>query len=151
VSAADHARLLVASTNVATLATVDGDGAPWASFVAYAMLPDGSPVLCVSDLAAHGRNLRRDRRASLVIAERDGNDDPLDTARVTLAGAVSPGGEEARAAYRAAIPGAEHYLGFDDFSLWTLAVDAVRWVGGYGRVESVGAADYARADGGDTG
>ena len=145
-SAADHARTLVAHCNVATLATVDGEGAPWASFVAYATLPDGSPVLWVSDLAAHGRNLRRDPRASLVIAERDGGGgDPLDVARVTLAGAVQPGSDEARAAYTTAVPGAEHTLGFADFSLWTLRVDHVRWVGGYGRVESVPATEYAGA------
>jgi heme iron utilization protein len=147
VSAAGHARTLVAQCNVATLATVDGEGAPWASFVAYATLPDGSPVLWVSDLAAHGRNLRRDPRASLVVAERDGGggDDPLDVARVMLAGAVQPGDDEARAAYTAAVPGAEHYLGFADFSLWTLRIDHVRWVGGYGRVESVPATEYAGA------
>jgi putative heme iron utilization protein len=146
VSAADHARTLVAHCNVATLATVDGEGAPWASFVAYATLPDGSPVLWVSDLAAHGRNLRRDPRASLVVAERDGGgDDPLDVARVTLAGAVQPGDDDARATYTSAVPGAEHYLGFADFSLWTLRVDHVRWVGGYGRVETVDPAEYRRA------
>jgi putative heme iron utilization protein len=145
VSAAAHARTLVAQSSVATLATVDGDGAPWASFVAYATLPDGSPVLWVSDLAAHGRNLRRDPRASLVVAERDegAGDDPLDVARVTLAGAVAPGDEAARAAYTAAVPGAERLLGFADFSLWTLRIDHVRWVGGYGRVETVAAADYS--------
>jgi putative heme iron utilization protein len=137
--------MLVAQSNVGTLATVDGEGAPWASFVAYAMLEDGSPVLCVSDLAAHGRNLRRDPRASLVIADREDGDDPLDTERVTLAGAVRAGDEAARTAYGAAVPGAGHYLDFADFSVWILEVDDVRWVGGYGRVESVDAAEYAGA------
>src|SRR3954451_12613473 len=120
--------MLVAQSNVGTLATVDGEGAPWASFVAYATLPDGSPVLWVSDLAAHGRNLRRDPRASLVVAERDNGagDDPLDVARVTPAGAVTPGDDDAWAAYTAAFPGAERLLVFTDFSLWTLRIDHVR-------------------------
>src|SRR5690606_18260667 len=65
-SPAEEARTVVASTNTATLASLSADGAPWASFVTYGDL-DGSPVLCVSRLAEHGRNLAADPRASLSI------------------------------------------------------------------------------------
>ena len=59
-TAGEEARTLVAQTNVATLATLSDDGMPWASLVSYAALDDGSPVLFVSTLAEHGRNLDRD-------------------------------------------------------------------------------------------
>ena len=90
-SAAEEARTLVAANRVGSLATLSADGAPWASMVTYGALGDGSPVLCVSTLAEHGRNLHRDTRASLVVSADAGDGDPLDVGRVTLAGrAVVP-------------------------------------------------------------
>jgi putative heme iron utilization protein len=147
---AEEARTLVALSSVATLATLSDDGTPWASLVGYATLPDGSPILMVSTLAEHGRNLERDTRASLVVASREQRKDPLAAGRVTLAGrAVRPSGEAeeiARAAYVASVPASSIYSEFGDFSLYVLEVDRVRWVGGYGRMDSADAASYAGAD-----
>lgn len=144
---AEEARTLVAGTNVATLATLTAEGDPWASFVAFGTLGDGRPVLCVSTLAEHGRNLAADPRASLAIVQPDPPADPLASARVTLAGvARRPEGEEelaqARAAHLAGVPAARYYVDYTDFSLWILEVDRVRWVGGYGRMDSAAAEDY---------
>ena len=147
-SAAEEARTLVAANRVGSLATLSADGAPWASMVTYGALGDGSPVLCVSTLAEHGRNLHRDTRASLVVSADAGDGDPLDVGRVTLAGrAVVPDRREeaaARAAHVAAVPQAAQLAGFGDFSLWVLRVERVRWVGGYGRMESAEADAYCR-------
>jgi putative heme iron utilization protein len=140
----------VAQTNVATLATLSTDGGPWASLVSYAALDDGSPVLFVSTLAEHGRNVDRDPRASLVVAEGGSRKDPLAGGRVTLAGRVTrPAGDTeqvARAAYLASVPTSAVYAGFGDFSLYVLKVERVRWVGGYGRMDSADAEAYARAE-----
>lgn len=148
-SAAEEARTLVAATNQATLATLTADGDPWASLVAYGTLPDGSPVLCVSQLAEHGRNLDGDPRASLAIVQPDRPADPLASARVTLAGvAHRPAGDALRAArdaHLAGVPSARWYLDYSDFSVWVLEVRRVRWVGGYGRMDSADAAAYAAA------
>jgi putative heme iron utilization protein len=148
-TAGEEARTLVAQTAVGTLATLSDDGGPWASLVSYAALEDGSPVLFVSTLAEHGRNLVRDPRASLVVAETPSGTDPLASGRVTLAGrVVRPEGEReatARAAYLAAVPTARYYAGFGDFSLYVLEVERVRWVGGYGRMDSADAEAYANA------
>lgn len=149
-SAAEEARTLVAGHRVGSLATLTSDGAPWASMVGFGVLDDGSPVLCVSTLAEHGRNLARDGRASLVVVGDPGGEDPLDSPRVTLAGRVErPSGDaerDARHAHVAAMPQAAVLDGFGDFSLWVLRVERVRWVGGYARMASAGAADYAAAE-----
>jgi heme oxygenase (biliverdin-IX-beta and delta-forming) len=146
-SAAEEARTLVAGANIGTLATLSDDGAPWASLVAYGVLDDGAPVLFVSRLAEHARNLDREPRASLVVAARTPGKDVLAAGRVTLAGrAQRPDGELARVAqdrYVAAVPSAKAYASFRDFSLWVLRVERVRWVGGYGRMASATGADYA--------
>jgi putative heme iron utilization protein len=149
-TAGEEARTLVAQTAVGTLATLSDDGSPWASLVSYAALADGSPVLFVSTLAEHGRNLVRDERASLVVAETPSGNDPLANGRVTLAGrVVRPEGEAAeaaRAAYLAAVPTTKYYADFGDFSLYVLQVERVRWVGGYGRMDSADADAYANAE-----
>ena len=147
-SAAEEARTIAASTNAATLASLTAGGDPWASFVTYGLL-DGAPVLCVSQLAEHGRNLANDPRASLSIVAPTAETDPLASARITLAGVVEqPTGAEleaARAAHVAAVPAARYYIDYSDFAVWVLRVQRVRWVGGYGRMDSATAADYAAA------
>ncbi|MEV3905215.1 DUF2470 domain-containing protein [Mycobacterium sp. NPDC050551] len=148
-SAAEEARTIAASTNTATLATLTADGDPWASFVTYG-LHGGAPVLCVSNLAEHGRNLDGDPRASLAIVAPVTDTDPLASGRVTLAGvAERPTGDErdaAREAHLAAVAAAKYYIDYSDFTLWVLRVQRVRWVGGYGRMESTTGAEYAAAE-----
>ena len=148
-SAAEEARTIAASTNVATLASLTATGDPWASYVTYGLL-GGAPVLCVSHLAEHGRNLAGDPRASLSIVAPGAGADPLASSRITLAGRVEqPAGDElaaARDAHVDAVPAATFYIDYSDFSVWVLRVARVRWVGGYGRMDSASAADYAAAE-----
>jgi heme iron utilization protein len=148
-SAAEEARTIAASTNTATLATLTADGDPWASLVTYGLL-DGAPVLCVSNLAEHGRNLAADHRASIAIVAPTTDPDPLASGRVTLAGVGErPTGDEltaARDAHLAAVPAAKYYIDYSDFSLWVLRVHRVRWVGGYGRMDSATGEAYAAAE-----
>ena len=113
--------------------------------------PDGTPVLCLSTLAEHGRNLVRDPRASLVVGEADVAGDPLDSGRVTLAGALeAPHGRRAgRGPGRlrgTRPPPPALYGGFGDFTYYVLRVERVRWVGGYGRMDSTDAGDYHAAE-----
>ncbi|MBF6136474.1 DUF2470 domain-containing protein [Nocardia otitidiscaviarum] len=147
-SAAEEARTVAAATNTATLASLSEDGGPWASLVTYGLL-GGQPVLCVSRMAEHGRNLLADPRASLAVVSPDAPADPLAGARVTLAGVVErPDGTEAaaaREAHLAAVPAAKYYIDYSDFTLWILRVRRVRWVGGYGRMDSATAEQYATA------
>lgn len=148
-SAAEEARSIAASTNTGVLASLTATGDPWASLVTYGLL-DGAPVLCVSRLAEHGRNLEGDPRASLAIIASSADPDPLASGRVTVAGVVhQPTGEElarARDAHLAAVPAAKYYIDYSDFSVWLLRVSRVRWVGGYGRMDSASGDDYAAAE-----
>ncbi|HWH09922.1 MAG TPA: DUF2470 domain-containing protein [Solirubrobacteraceae bacterium] len=149
-SPAEEARTLVTRTFVGALATLTPSGDPWASLVTFGLLDDGAPVLCLSHLAEHGRNLAADPRVSLMITEVDRPTDPLAAARVTLAGTAhrptDPAlADAARAAHLAGVPAARMYIDFSDFTLWVIRVDRVRWVGGYGRMDSAAGADYAAA------
>lgn len=149
-NAAEEARTLVSAVTVGYLATLSENGDPWCSLVVYGPDPAGNPVLLVSTMAEHGRNLADDPRASLGINDPAAPGDPLDRPRITLAGrAVQPEGDAAAAAlaaHVAAIPGARLYAGWDDFSLWIIEVERVRWIGGFARMETVSAEAYRAAE-----
>jgi putative heme iron utilization protein len=115
------------------------------------MLPfDTPPALTVSQLAEHTKNLRQDARASLLVAE-GGEEDPLANGRVTMlgscrlldAGAERESAESAKRAYLEAHPNAEYYIDYKDFGFWRLDVEAVRYIGGYGRMSWVSQVDWA--------
>ena len=52
----------------------------------------------------------------------------------------------ARDAHLAAVPAARYYLDYSDFALWVLRVQRVRWVGGYGRMDSATGEAYSAAE-----
>jgi putative heme iron utilization protein len=147
-SHAERARTLVANLKTGCLASlaIDPDGYPYASFVTFALL-DGEPLFLISRLAEHTRNLMGDPRASL-LAHESGNADPLANGRVTLIGRcnkLSRGDTLARDTYLALHPTASYYVDFDDFDFWRLSVEAVRYIGGYGRMSWVATDDFRRA------
>lgn len=147
-SHAERARTLVAQSSTGTLASlgVDPAGYPYASFVTVAF-DAGKPVLLISELAEHTKNLRIDERSSLLIAET-GVGDPLAHGRVTLIGRFRPltgTGGSAREAYLEVHPNAAFYADFKDFSFWQQEVESIRYIGGFGRMSWLAPADWLAA------
>lgn len=145
---AERARTLTAQLSTGTLCTlaIDPEGYPYGSFVTVAF-DDGNPVFLISQLAEHTRNLERDPRASLMVAE-GGSVDPLANGRVTLIGQctrVEEDEESVRAAFFAAHPNSRYYADFRDFGFWKLRVEAVRYIGGYGRMSWISQAEWQAA------
>jgi heme iron utilization protein len=146
---AERARTLVASRSTGTLCTLalDPAGYPYGSFVTVAF-DAGNPVFLISSLAEHTRNLERDPRASLLVAE-SGAADPLANGRVTLLGPCTRVGSDetsARTAFLATHPNAGYYADFRDFGFWRLQVESVRYIGGYGRMSWVDRAEWHAAE-----
>jgi putative heme iron utilization protein len=121
---------------LATLSVRHGGGHPITSLAPYALDAHGDPVLLLSALAQHTRNVEADPRASLLVhdpaaAERD----PRTAPRLTLVGRVhrATQGEEpdARARYLARHPDARGLLALD-FALYLLVVEEAQLVGGFG-------------------
>jgi putative heme iron utilization protein len=146
---AERARTLVARISTGTLCTLalDPEGYPYGSFVTVAF-DNGNPIFLISGLAEHTKNLERDSRASLLVAE-SGSADPLANGRVTMIGRctrVEGDGGSARAAFFAAHPNSAYYANFRDFGFWKLQVDSVRYIGGYGRMSWVSKAEWQAAE-----
>jgi heme iron utilization protein len=120
---------------LATLMTVNGD--PYCSLVNVASAPDGSPILLISRLAVHTRNILADGRVSLMLDERVAGD-PLEGARIMLAGRAEEAGDDdrdlLRRRYLRAHPSAETFASFKDFSFFRIETSGAHLVAGFGRI-----------------
>src|SRR5690348_16799822 len=85
---AERSRTLVSIGRIGALSTHSQQwtGYPFASMMPYASDDAGRPVIFVSSMAMHTRNLTADMRASLLVTQPDAAADPLAAARVTLVG-----------------------------------------------------------------
>ena len=140
------ARRLIRTVPRAALATVVADrgGEPYASLVSVAVDHDAAPILLLSDLADHTRNLKRDPRVSLLFDGTGGErrTDPLAGDRVTVQGRIEPSGEPRhRARYVARHPSAAGYGGFKDFNVYRIRIERAHLVGGFGRIHWIDGAE----------
>jgi len=136
-SPAVAARELMRRLDRATLAT-SRQGWPYASLVLVALDHDATPLLLLSDLAEHTKNLQDEARASLLFDGTAGRDDPLTGPRVTVLGEMSTSQDpRLMARFVARHPSAETYAGFADFRLYRLAVARGHFVAGFGRINGI--------------
>ena len=137
-------RRLVREARTAALSTLARrTGHPFGSLVTVACEPDGSPILLMSTLAAHSRNLAEDPRASLLFVEGTLGD-PQQGGRVTLTGAVERIADDAaqRRRYLTRNPDAALYAGFGDFAFFRLELDDCHLVAGFGWAMRVRREDF---------
>jgi len=136
------AKSLLRRCRQGALATLfPGSGDPYCSLVNVASHADGSPILLISRLAIHTKNILADRRVSLMLDERAPGD-PLEGARVMLLGTAaevsSKDVESARRRYLNAHPSANAFVDFRDFSFFLLRCSAAHLVAGFGRIVDLG-------------
>ncbi len=115
----------------------------------YALSPEGAPLFLVSSMAIHTQNLVADARASLLVMQSGGDADPLGLQRATLMGTVQridEPGDLHRNAYLDRHPSARYWISFSDFSFFELEVTQIYFVGGFGVMGWVQAADYDTAE-----
>ena len=118
-----------------------GTGDPYCSLVNVATAADGSPLLLISRLAMHTKNILADARVSLMLDERK-QGDPLQGARVMLMGtAAAPTSADARRRYLARQPEAEMFAGFGDFAFYEMTLKGAHLVAGFGRIVDLKPAD----------
>jgi heme oxygenase (biliverdin-IX-beta and delta-forming) len=129
------AKKLLREGRSGALATLmPGSGDPYCSLVNIATAADGAPLLLISKLAVHTKNILADPRASLMIDERK-EGDPLQGARVMLMGTAEVTDDEAvRRRYLARQPEAEMFAGFADFAFYRINLKGAHLVAGFGRI-----------------
>jgi heme iron utilization protein len=148
------ARSLLRRSRQGALATLmAGSGDPYCSLVNVASHADASPILLISRLALHTRNILADNRVSLMLDERAAGD-PLEGARIMLAGRAEEAAGEAagmlRRRYLNAHPSAEAFVDFKDFSFFRIVPSGAHLVAGFGRIIDLTPAQFL-TDIGDAG
>ncbi|MBX9933367.1 MAG: DUF2470 domain-containing protein [Methylobacterium sp.] len=131
-------RHLLRSIRSGALATLDADdGTPFASLVTIATDADGTPLMLLSRLSGHTRNLLKDARASLLFSA-GGKGDPLAHPRLTVTG-LAPQTKEPRVRERflARHPKAKLYADFPDFGFFALEPTAGHLNGGFAKAATL--------------
>jgi len=129
------AKKLLREGRSGALATLmPGSGDPYCSLVNVATESSGAPLMLLSTLAIHTKNLLADARVSLMLDERkDG--DPLEGARVMLMGSCSKNPDSSAASsYLRRHPEAEMFAGFGDFAFYRIDIARAHLVAGFGRI-----------------
>ena len=135
---AQVARSLLRRNRQGALATLMvGSGDPYCSLVNVASHADGSPILLISRLAVHTRNILGDSRVSLMLDERAGGD-ALEGSRIMLGGraeeAAASDQQILRRRYLSAHPSSEVFVNFKDFSFFRIRPTGMHLVAGFGRI-----------------
>lgn len=130
----DRARQLIGAADRAVLATSLG-GWPYASLVLPALDGNGSPILLLSDLAEHAKNLKADPHCSLLYDGTAGLTDPLTGPRVTVLGEARPiQDKDLLAMFIDHHPSAALYASFGDFKLYRVSIARAHLVAGFGAI-----------------
>ncbi|MVT51184.1 DUF2470 domain-containing protein [Bradyrhizobium yuanmingense] len=131
------AKSLLRRSRQGALATLmAGSGDPYCSLVNLASHPDGSPILLISRLAVHTKNILADSRVSLMLDERVAGD-PLEGARIMLSGRAGEANSDKdllQRRYLSAHPSAEGFVSFKDFSFFRIRPTGTHLVAGFGRI-----------------
>jgi len=144
----DVVRDLLRRAETAALATVlqrGGDQGPYASLVLLACDHAGAPLLLLSDLADHSKNIAADLRVSLLVDGHRPEEEPLTGARASIQGRAAVIRDQALLdRFVARHPSAATYAGFGDFHLYRVETEAAHLVAGFGRIHWLGAEDLSR-------
>jgi putative heme iron utilization protein len=132
------ARALLNRESVGVLSThsVDVEGYPFGSIAPYVLGYGGEPVILISDLAQHTRNINRDQRVSLTVFDRSA-DDPQASGRLTWLGDAEPldhSDAETRLRYSRHFPSTDAYFETHGFFFYRIRLRRARFIGGFGQI-----------------
>lgn len=132
------ARRLLKHESVGVLSTHSADvtGYPFGSITPYALNYEGEPVLLISDLAQHTRNIKQNNKVSLTVFERH-SDDAQTASRLTWIGdaeSITPVDESIARRYLRYFPSAHSYLETHDFAFYRIQLRRARFIGGFGEI-----------------
>ncbi|MSO88700.1 MAG: DUF2470 domain-containing protein [Rhodospirillaceae bacterium] len=117
---------------------------PYASLVLTAVDHDACPILLISTLADHTRNIAVDPHVSLLFDGTAGFAEPLTGPRVSVQGrATRTDDAHLRTRFIARHPSASFYAGFKDFSVYRVTVERAHLVAGFGRIHWIEGKDVA--------
>lgn len=132
----DEARRFTRGQTSGVLSTISKrlDGYPFGSVSPFILDHAGRPVILISEIAEHTKNIDADPRVSLIVQPY--SPDMQSTGRVTLIGRADrlPEKDSLGPRYLRYFPQAYAYFAMHDFHFYRIEPVKIRWIGGFGRI-----------------
>ena len=136
-SAAAEARQFLSATHNGVLSTISARlaGYPFGSIAPFVLDHEGCPLILISTIAEHTKNIQADARVSL-IAFDPASPDMQASGRLTVIGKAQIAEKDAslRARYLRYFPQAEGYFDMHDFLFYRIEMTQARFIGGFGKI-----------------
>lgn len=134
---ADEARAYLKTTHKGILSTlsVKYPGFPFGSVAPFVLNHQCEPVLLISSIAEHTKNIQQNPNVSLVVFS--GEEDLQANARLTIIGRAYPCDKQQqtlRSRYLRYMPQASQYFDMHDFDFYRIQITSVRYIAGFGRM-----------------
>jgi len=145
-SLATEARQFLRSTHNGILSTISAkfEGYPFGSVAPFVLDYDGRPLILISTLAEHTRNIDANCKVSLLVFSAA--EDLQANARLTLIGdaeRIDKNDPLLRARYLRYFPSAEQYFAAHDFYFYRIQIRQARYIGGFGKISWVASKELA--------
>jgi putative heme iron utilization protein len=130
--------LLQESFGILSTISIDVPGYPFGSVAPYCVDRDCQPIVYISTIAQHTRNIIADPKASLTIVEANSDSDDVQArGRLTILADARPvdrADTEVRDRYLRHFPSAIQYDEMHDFGFYRLELVRGRFIGGFGQI-----------------
>ncbi len=145
----DEARRFTRGQLSGVLSTISKrlDGFPFGSVSPFMLDHAGRPIILISDIAEHTKNIEADPRVSIIVQPY--STDMQVTGRTTVIGRAErlANKDELGPRYLRYFPQAEGYFAMHDFNFYRVEPVKIRWIGGFGRIFWVDPEAYLAAPG----
>lgn len=146
---ASEARRFIRGQQQGVLSTLSQrvEGFPFGSVAPFMLDHAGRPVILISTLAEHTKNINADPRVSLIV--QPFAEDMQSAGRATLLGRAEKLSDKDALGprYLRYFPQAKGYFAMHDFSFYRIEPVRIRWIGGFGKIHWVEPQDYLAAEG----
>jgi putative heme iron utilization protein len=121
------------------------EGYPFGSVSPFILDHPGRPVILISDIAEHTKNIVADARVSLIVQPYSA--DMQTTGRVTIIGRAErlPDKDALGPRYLRYFPQAADYFTMHDFNFYRIEPVRIRYIGGFGRIHWIEPVGYLSA------
>jgi len=144
-SAAAEARKFLHNTRSAVLSTHSArfDGYPFGSIAPFVLDHEGNPLILISTIAEHTKNIHQNPRVSLIAFDPAASDMQAGGRLTLLGNAVVADKQDGalRARYLRYFPTAAQYFDMHDFLFHRITVEQARFIGGFGNIHWIAGAD----------
>jgi len=139
-----EARKFLRSTHSGLLSTISSkfEGYPFGSVAPFVLGHDCQPVILISSIAEHTKNIVSNPKVSLLVFA--GAEDLQANARLTLLGEavkIEKNDADLKARYLRYLPQAASYFDMHDFAFYRININQVRYIGGFGKMSWIASSE----------